>query len=300
MVTHSPLIDSSLADLPLVRRGKVRDVYAVDDAHLLIVATDRISAFDFVLGSGIPDKGRVLTQLSAFWFDRVADLVPHHLVTADVAALPRPRWRRTPTLLRGRVDARARARRRSRSSASRAATSPARAGRTTARPARSAASRCRRACARAIGCPSRSSRPRPRPRAATTRTSARRSAAGDRRRRHAGAAQGADAGDLPRAASSTPRRAASSSPTRSSSSASRRDGEARRDPADRRGDDARLVALLAGRRLRAGRPAAQLRQAVRARLPRGDPLEQAAAGAVAARPTSSRGRARSTSTPTAA
>ena len=88
MVTPSPLIDSSLADLPLVRRGKVRDVYAVDDAHLLIVATDRISAFDYVLGSGIPDKGRVLTQLSAFWFDRVADLVPHHLVTADVARFP--------------------------------------------------------------------------------------------------------------------------------------------------------------------------------------------------------------------
>jgi phosphoribosylaminoimidazole-succinocarboxamide synthase len=88
VVTHSPLIDSSLADLPLVRRGKVRDVYAVDDAHLLIVATDRISAFDYVLGSGIPDKGRVLTQLSAFWFDRVADLVPHHLVAADVSRFP--------------------------------------------------------------------------------------------------------------------------------------------------------------------------------------------------------------------
>jgi phosphoribosylaminoimidazole-succinocarboxamide synthase len=88
VVTHSPLIDSSLADLPLVRRGKVRDVYAVDEAHLLIVATDRISAFDYVLDSGIPDKGRVLTQLSAFWFDRVADLVPHHLVTTDVARFP--------------------------------------------------------------------------------------------------------------------------------------------------------------------------------------------------------------------
>jgi len=88
VVTHPPLIDSSLADLPLVRRGKVRDVYAVDDAHLLIVATDRISAFDYVLGSGIPDKGRVLTQLSAFWFDPIADLVPHHLVTADVARFP--------------------------------------------------------------------------------------------------------------------------------------------------------------------------------------------------------------------
>jgi phosphoribosylaminoimidazole-succinocarboxamide synthase len=88
VVTRVPLLDSSLADLPLVRRGKVRDVYAVDDAHLLIVATDRISAFDYVLGSGIPDKGRVLTQLSAFWFERLADLVPHHLVTADVSRFP--------------------------------------------------------------------------------------------------------------------------------------------------------------------------------------------------------------------
>jgi phosphoribosylaminoimidazole-succinocarboxamide synthase len=88
VVTRAPLLDSSLADLPLVRRGKVRDVYAVDDAHLLIVATDRISAFDYVLGSGIPDKGRVLTQLSAFWFERLADLVPHHLVTADVSQFP--------------------------------------------------------------------------------------------------------------------------------------------------------------------------------------------------------------------
>jgi phosphoribosylaminoimidazole-succinocarboxamide synthase len=87
-VVSAPLLESSLAGLTRVRRGKVRDVYAVDDAHLLIVATDRISAFDFVLGSGIPDKGKVLTQLSAFWFDRVADLVPHHLVTADVAAFP--------------------------------------------------------------------------------------------------------------------------------------------------------------------------------------------------------------------
>jgi phosphoribosylaminoimidazole-succinocarboxamide synthase len=101
VVTPSPLIESSLADLELVRRGKVRDVYAVDDAHLLIVATDRISAFDYVLGSGIPDKGRVLTQLSAFWFDKVADLVPHHLVTADVARFPASLARHAD-VLRGR------------------------------------------------------------------------------------------------------------------------------------------------------------------------------------------------------
>ena len=73
----------------MFRRGKVRDVYDVG-THLLIVATDRISAFDYVLGSGIPDKGRILTQLSRFWFDRTAHLVPNHLVTTDPAAFPAP------------------------------------------------------------------------------------------------------------------------------------------------------------------------------------------------------------------
>src|SRR6476469_6496238 len=84
----SPVVlETNLAGLTLVRRGKVRDVYDVGE-HLLIVATDRISAFDYVLGSGIPDKGRVLTQLSAFWFAKVADLVPHHLVSVDVSDFP--------------------------------------------------------------------------------------------------------------------------------------------------------------------------------------------------------------------
>lgn len=64
----APLLDITGVPLPLVRRGKVRDVFAAGDDHLLIVASDRISAFDHVLGSGIPDKGRILTQLSAFWF----------------------------------------------------------------------------------------------------------------------------------------------------------------------------------------------------------------------------------------
>src|SRR5262249_55745000 len=77
-----------LPTLTLYRRGKVRDVYVVDRDYLLIVATDRISAFDYVLGSGIPDKGKVLTQLSAFWFDRLRDIVPNHLVTTDVEAYP--------------------------------------------------------------------------------------------------------------------------------------------------------------------------------------------------------------------
>jgi len=83
----TPVLDTSLDGLTLVRRGKVRDVYAVDDA-LVMIATDRISAFDYVLGSGIPDKGRVLTQLSAFWFDRTRHLVPNHLVSTDVATYP--------------------------------------------------------------------------------------------------------------------------------------------------------------------------------------------------------------------
>ncbi|MEY4634574.1 MAG: Phosphoribosylaminoimidazole-succinocarboxamide synthase, partial [Acidobacteriota bacterium] len=67
--------------------GKVRDVYAIDDA-LILVATDRISAFDYVLGSGIPDKGRVLNQLSAFWFARTGHIVPNHMLSMDVAAYP--------------------------------------------------------------------------------------------------------------------------------------------------------------------------------------------------------------------
>jgi phosphoribosylaminoimidazole-succinocarboxamide synthase len=83
----TPVLDTSLDGLTLVRRGKVRDVYAVDDA-LVMIATDRISAFDYVLGSGIPDKGRVLTQLSAFWFNRTRHLVPNHLLSTDVATYP--------------------------------------------------------------------------------------------------------------------------------------------------------------------------------------------------------------------
>jgi phosphoribosylaminoimidazole-succinocarboxamide synthase len=82
------LLQTSIPGLPLLARGKVRDVYAVGDDRLLMVATDRISAFDCVLGSPIPDKGRVLTQLSLFWFDFLKDIVPNHLLTADVSEYP--------------------------------------------------------------------------------------------------------------------------------------------------------------------------------------------------------------------
>ena len=101
MLSTAPLLETSLDGLTLRRRGKVRDVYEVDDA-LLIVATDRISAFDYVLGSGIPDKGKVLTQLSGFWFERMGDLVPHHLLSLDVDRFP-DAARRHATVLRGRT-----------------------------------------------------------------------------------------------------------------------------------------------------------------------------------------------------
>jgi phosphoribosylaminoimidazole-succinocarboxamide synthase len=81
------LIATEFEDLQLYARGKVRDLYSVGDL-LLLVATDRISAFDYVLASGIPGKGRVLTQISLFWFDLLRDIVPNHLVTADVAQYP--------------------------------------------------------------------------------------------------------------------------------------------------------------------------------------------------------------------
>lgn len=81
------LLDTKLDALTLVRRGKVRDVYAVGD-QLIMVATDRISAFDYVLGSGIPDKGRILNQLSAFWFGRTSHIVTNHLISTNVDDYP--------------------------------------------------------------------------------------------------------------------------------------------------------------------------------------------------------------------
>jgi phosphoribosylaminoimidazole-succinocarboxamide synthase len=83
----TPLLETRLNGLTPHRQGKVRDIYDVDGA-LLMVATDRISAFDYVLGSGIPDKGKVLTQLSAFWFDKTRDIVPNHVLETDVRRYP--------------------------------------------------------------------------------------------------------------------------------------------------------------------------------------------------------------------
>ncbi len=100
MPLATPLLETNFQDLTLHRRGKVRDVYEV--AHdLLIVATDRISAFDYVLGSGIPDKGKVLTQISAFWFEHTAHLVPNHVISVNPDEYP-AEARRYADVLRGR------------------------------------------------------------------------------------------------------------------------------------------------------------------------------------------------------
>ena len=82
------LLRTEYPDLQLHASGKVRDVYKIDDGRLLFVATDRISAFDYILATGIPHKGKVLTQISLFWFDFLKDVVPNHLITADVNQYP--------------------------------------------------------------------------------------------------------------------------------------------------------------------------------------------------------------------
>ena len=87
MPSAAPLLETHLNGLAPHRQGKVRDIFEFGDT-LVIVATDRISAFDYVLGSGIPDKGKVLNQLSAFWFGRTGAIVPNHLLTTDVAEFP--------------------------------------------------------------------------------------------------------------------------------------------------------------------------------------------------------------------
>ncbi len=83
----TPVTQTNFANLHLLHRGKVRDLYEVED-HLLMVASDRISAFDVIMDDPIPDKGAILTRLSLFWFDYLKDIVPNHLITANVAEYP--------------------------------------------------------------------------------------------------------------------------------------------------------------------------------------------------------------------
>src|SRR5215208_3777151 len=87
-MSAATLLQTSFPDLKLVRRGKVRDVYAVDDESLLIVATDRISAFDCILPTPIQRKGEVLTALSEFWFEKLNHVVANHLITANIDDTP--------------------------------------------------------------------------------------------------------------------------------------------------------------------------------------------------------------------
>jgi phosphoribosylaminoimidazole-succinocarboxamide synthase len=96
----TPVIETTLDRRSPDRQGKVRDIYDFGD-RLLIVATDRISAFDYILASGIPDKGKVLTQISSFWFDRLRPIVPNHVLSIDPDAFP-PAAQSSAAMLRGR------------------------------------------------------------------------------------------------------------------------------------------------------------------------------------------------------
>ena len=87
MLLADPVLQTTLGTRRPDRTGKVRDIYDFGD-RLLIVATDRISAFDYILGSGIPDKGKVLTQISRFWFERMKPVVPNHIISMDPAEYP--------------------------------------------------------------------------------------------------------------------------------------------------------------------------------------------------------------------
>lgn len=100
-MSAAPVLQTSLADLKLHRRGKVRDVYEVDNESLLIVATDRISAFDCVLPTPIERKGEVLTSLSEFWFEKLGNVVANHLIESNVDAMP-PAVQRYAQTLKGR------------------------------------------------------------------------------------------------------------------------------------------------------------------------------------------------------
>jgi phosphoribosylaminoimidazole-succinocarboxamide synthase len=89
-ITSAPLLESRLTSLPLLARGKVRDNYAVGDDRILMVATDRLSAFDVVMGEPIPGKGELLTRMALFWFEKLGDIVPNHLTGDDPLSVVAP------------------------------------------------------------------------------------------------------------------------------------------------------------------------------------------------------------------
>jgi phosphoribosylaminoimidazole-succinocarboxamide synthase len=87
MTTPDTLFESAIPELPRIGRGKVRDIYSIDDAHLLLVATDRLSAYDVILPDPVPGKGQVLTEISNFWFAMMEDLIPNHLTNSDLESV---------------------------------------------------------------------------------------------------------------------------------------------------------------------------------------------------------------------
>ena len=233
--------------------GKVRELYALGDDRLLLVASDRISTFDVVLPTEIPDKGRVLTGLAAFWFAQTRAICPNHLLALrpDGRSTECRRLTMLPIecVVRGYL-----------------AGSGWKDYRTTGEVCGTG---CPPGSSSRTACRSRSSRRPPRRRPVTTRTSRARTPRGSwaPRRSPPPSASRSSSTASPRGTRST---AASSSPTRSSSSAPTR----RAARPGRRGAHARLVAVLAGRPVHARRSPAVLRQAVRARFLRADGLEQ--------------------------
>lgn len=99
-MSNHAVFETNLEGLPILNRGKVRDIYDAGDS-LLIIATDRISAFDVVMPNPIPDKGRILTQISLFWFDQLADVTPNHLITHEIESFPSI-FQKSAEILKGR------------------------------------------------------------------------------------------------------------------------------------------------------------------------------------------------------
>ena len=269
------IVETRLEGLVRFRQGKVRDLYEVGD-DLLIVATDRISAFDYVLATGIPDKGAVLNQLSAFWFGLMADVVPNHVIATDPAEYPEPA-RRHASMLHGRSMLV----RRTRPLAIECVVRGYLSGSGWKEYVKTG-----RVCGIDLPAGLRESDRLPRP-IFTPSTKAESGHDVNITEDEAGAIVGAGVVAAVRDLSiEVYRRGAAHAEQQGIIVADTKfefglvDTPGSREPdAHRRGPDARLVAVLACRRVRPRRCPAQLRQAVRARLPRADRLEQAAAGA---------------------
>jgi phosphoribosylaminoimidazole-succinocarboxamide synthase len=267
MTLSPPLIGTSFPGLPPVRSGKVRDLFDAGD-DIVIVATDRISAFDYVLGSAIPDKGKVLTQLSTFWFDLTAGVVPNHVLSVDPQAFP-AELRPHADVLRGRSMLV----RRTEPIPIECVVRGYLVGSGWAEYRKSGT-----VCGIALPAGLREADRLPEP-IFTPSTKAETGHDVNISQEEAGRLVGRGLIEtLARLSLQVYSMGAAHAETRGIIVADTKFA----DPADRRGADARLFALLARGRLRAWRQPAELRQAVRPRLPRADQVEQAATRALAA------------------